>query len=127
MPIEFMAACNDWRNGMPMNRFEHSEFLRPEGFGCIAEFEHMPTTVSHDKEFLRVGRLRVRYLNYRQWVGNWCWNQWLLSEKAAAKVVNYLRAKRQAHCIGGEVIVTDRIEASDYMMARDWKPEQRQS
>ena len=135
-----MAACNDWRNGDPTGKFEHSEVTR-EPYGCVVELEHMETTVDYKSSridhtcgdpacvspahlrrlpaILRVGRLTVPCFGHTSWLGNWCWDGFSVSEESAAKIINYLRDKREAHCIGGESDVFDKINGKATVEAKD--------
>ena len=122
-----MAACNDWRNGNPLGKFEHSEITRSRSpYGCVVEMEHRETTVDWNdaEKIVKVGRLRVPYLSHHSWVGNWCWDEWTVSEESAAKIINYLRDKRSAHYIGGESVVCDKIESKAAVEAGDLADEE---
>jgi hypothetical protein len=47
-----------------------------------------------DKEKLSVGRVRVPHHGESKWVGNWCWNGYVLTMKASAFVLSHLRERR---------------------------------
>lgn len=115
-----MAACNDWRNGDSLGVFSHSELTR-EPYGCVLELEHLDTTIGHDPKTLtlRVGRITVPYTYWKSWLGNWCWDGFSVREEDAAKIVNYLRSKRSAHCIGGDAVVFDKINGKMMILPED--------
>lgn len=66
----------------------------------------------------RLGHLSsLKVLSYSRWVGNWCWDMVVVSQKDAAKIVNYLK-KRGWCCEGGWAEMDEKWD-NDYVFAAD--------
>jgi len=100
MSLEISFACNDHRNGNFTGYFEAANVTHD---GDYIEFECSRTRIEWvpaDRQ-LHIGKGKVPYISHRPWVGNWCWDEFVVSAQACAQILDYLRAKRWAHCIGG--------------------------
>ena len=105
-------ACNDYRNGDCLGRFEAVN-VRLEFDDEYIEFECDTTSVSFPgSNGLRVGRCLVSHTGKYTWVGNWCWDGARISAEDCAKVLLYLRGKRNARCIGGPCGIFEKFETA---------------
>src|SRR5579859_6866537 len=107
MEIDF--ACNDYRNGDCLGRFEAVNVTWPGGIEYI-EFECDTTTVEWKDAKLHVGRVAVASGRKLMWIGNWCWDGCYVTPEDCARILVYLRDKRNARCIGGPCGMFERFE-----------------
>lgn len=110
MRVEIAFACNHWKNGEPLGHFEAVN-VTGELFEYI-EIECMRTSIDHasPNAILRVGRVQVPYVAYTSWLGNWCWDGFSVTVEDCARVLNYLRTRRGARCIGGPTGLFERFD-----------------
>jgi hypothetical protein len=82
--VSLHLACNSHRNGAPLT---HASALEVRG----VRLDLPPARWGDDGKVLRLGRLRVRHHGHTAWVGNWCFDAWLVDEAAALTVLEWAR------------------------------------
>lgn len=92
--VQFHAACNSPENGMFVGRFDACQFAFWDGSELTMDC--MPTRIRDKEGILTVGRVKVPHRGCSEWVGNWCWDLWLLLPQNASKVIEYLIEQRRA-------------------------------
>ena len=83
-------ACNDPKSGRFTGRFDAFELEVDGDRICLISFGD-GISIKHSDHQLRVGHLRITYTHFTEWLGNWCWDGFHISNENAARILNYLR------------------------------------
>jgi hypothetical protein len=75
-------ACNDGDNGIFAGRVDAIS-IRRNGDGLDMDGGISPRLTIGDG-WLRIFRLKLRVHGYKDWVGNWCWNEYVLEQPDVA-------------------------------------------
>lgn len=84
--MRMMFDCNDYRNGQSQGYFEQV------CFGYMVELDGPRTVIRWlTPETLRIGRRKFQHNGWREWVGNWCWDEIDIAD--SRKLLTYLKEK----------------------------------
>jgi len=103
------AACNDYRNGAFKGSADHFHFVTPNGQPAADFYMGGPVKFAVEGRSIRLGRRHVfPILASREWMGNWCWNEYWLDDDQAARFLRILWKNGQ--CEGGWCDLLDRLK-----------------
>ena len=70
-----MLCCNDPANGMHTGRCDSIEVLASaKSSPVLLELHGNASRCVRNGSWLRIGHQRLFCANYKEWVGNWCWD-----------------------------------------------------
>lgn len=90
---QFGLCCNNPDNGMFQGWADFAHIDWPDG--TVSRMSFSGTKVDYLFPTLQVGRVKANCSNYRDWVGNWCWNEYIINCDDAIKIMEYLAARRK--------------------------------
>jgi hypothetical protein len=106
VPVTIMLCRNNPDNGNPTPYADSVELfdchLTGSRVRVACTTKPLPDATPVQGLFtLHVGRVRIPCLDYRTWVGNWCWDAASVRLIFAVQVWNYLAANPNWHCEEG--------------------------
>lgn len=89
--------CVNGEGGLPSGRIEGVDFMgvgevRLELRACIWPPSACPRFSRLSDSRIRISRREFPVLGYKEWVGNWCWDEVLLPPSDGADLLNYLKS-----------------------------------
>lgn len=89
--ISLMVACNDHRNGVFAGEADLIELGTRHSDDVHIALDGPTTRFREFADAVKIGRRKFPVLGGKEWVGNWCWNEYFVTPEVAAKVLNHLR------------------------------------
>jgi hypothetical protein len=129
MAISISFACNNPDNGNFTGRFDklevdagnlHLEFESADypSRGIPVSFE-FPVTNGYGK--VKVGRLEVQGLSYKNWYGNWCWDMARFTWCDALAIINYLGRSKVWRMVDGDTDLFEAFNERREITPLEWK------
>lgn len=92
---EIHVAVNDPDNGMFRGSIEAIQLMARGVLDIALKLDNQfipPATIAfrRDGDRVRIGRKWFHIQNYREWVGNWCWDMMITDAETAAAILNYV-------------------------------------
>ena len=92
MPTNLMFCCNAPENGLCQGYAEFVAVYWRDG--TVMRCDINRTVIGEKASKLKVGRVQIPYTSHDTWVGNWCWDSWIVEDSEALKVLEYLARYR---------------------------------
>lgn len=94
---EIHVAVNDPDNGMFLGRIEAIQLMARGVFDIALSLDNQfipPACIAfrRDGDRVRIGRKWFHIQNYREWVGNWCWDMLITDAETTAAILNHVCA-----------------------------------
>lgn len=105
MEVDF--CCNDPNNGLFTGKVSDFNIDLPCGEPLELSGPECRITVLVNR--IKIGQKSFLFRNYREWVGNWCWNAATLEDEAVWRLVSYLRDVKKWTCQCGPTGLFDLI------------------
>jgi hypothetical protein len=82
-------CCNDGENGL-FSGTAIAINIHETTFECLIKDGSKFSVVTHDK--FKLGKKMFGYVSAKEWVGNWCWNGYLMPNQEAIKLIKHLNS-----------------------------------
>ena len=123
-------ACNQDNSGIFMGAFDAlilndrdgERLIEMDGPEIRLDYERPSTLTKCKFSRLLLGKLKINFFGMREWIGNWCWNSYSISEDNAVKVINYLLKHRWSPTEAGEDLYK-KMETAKFITLEDLKHE----
>jgi hypothetical protein len=92
--VKIDLACNDPDNGLFWDRVEQINI----GELLVLSALRTPPTLRELPGAIRLAGKRWPVLGSKDWVGNWCWNRYVLDLDVAADFLVWLHGRRLFNC-----------------------------
>ena len=124
MAVSIDFCCNDPDNGNYVGKFHMMQVrcgdIDLEFDGPWSQSEGITFRV--DGGFAFIGRIKVKALAYREWVGNWCWNSISVAWPDALRIINYLGNSNGGwHLSGGDADLFDAFNERKAITPQEWR------
>ena len=107
-PVAIMFACNDPDNGMPAHTVCQINLMLGGEIALDLTARNWRLTTQRgcpafreQAGAIRVAGKRWEILRAREWVGNWCWNEYLFADQVARLFLVWLHGTGKFDCEGG--------------------------
>jgi len=88
------VCCNAPENGMSEGRADCFEIYAPSDNECQGRLDGPPVTCYlKNSHRLKLGRITLKIFGYKEWVGNWCWDQAYMPYSEIKRAIDYLQRR----------------------------------
>lgn len=121
-------CCNDPDNGDFAGRVCQISLpdsmlnLTAKAWG-ITSFRGCPELSDDDRSFKLAGK-RWPFTRRRSWIGNWCWDGYVMSVADVTRFLGWLHGRNLFHCESGWVELCDAWDAPENLVLPEqwWRP-----